>query len=523
MASRRDELNAYTFARKRTVAAFLRPSPSGSEEGAPRPLHAVGPSLVAGALLLAGFGAWGMIKPGAPQGWNKPGEKVLVGSESTTRYVILRNADGKPELHPVLNLASAKLLLDPQKFGVLKIQESILDSGRIPHGPTLGIPYAPDRLPSGSDAGTAKLWSVCEQPDGGDANSVQKAAFVLADRDAPKVDGGGRLHGDQALYVQGPDGARYLVDADGTSYLIGGTSWRTASKEDLNLLVRVLFGQGAQPQVVSADWLKTFNQGRPLDFPQLDGVGTPAGVRGLSPAVDKIGMVISAPGGTGDQEYVVLRGKVAPVSALVGKLLLNMRDLPARPVTAMYPGARPAPQPVAAQDFTPDAAAFYGDRGWPQQPPRQANTAGAHTACSVYRGTIGPDGRPQVSVWVGPAYPAPVVDGTSAYVTPGSGLLYRQVSGANTADSGQVFLVTDTGLRYAVQSNDDSAHATPGTGAAPLGQQQNGPGGAQQADEARARLGYAQVQPVPVPQAWSSFRPTGPTLATTDARQPPGS
>lgn len=72
MASRRDELNAYTFAKKRTVAAFLQPSPTGTEEGAPRPLRAVLPSMVAGALILAGFGAYGMFKPTAPRTGTSP-------------------------------------------------------------------------------------------------------------------------------------------------------------------------------------------------------------------------------------------------------------------------------------------------------------------------------------------------------------------------------------------------------------------------------------------------------------------
>ena len=44
MASRRDELNAYTFAKRRMLAAFLQPSPDGSEEGAPRPLRGVFPA-----------------------------------------------------------------------------------------------------------------------------------------------------------------------------------------------------------------------------------------------------------------------------------------------------------------------------------------------------------------------------------------------------------------------------------------------------------------------------------------------
>src|SRR5690606_38552096 len=89
MASRRDELNAYNFARKRTVASFLKPLPNGSVESAPRPLRTVVPSMVLGMLILAGFGACGIIKPAAPKGWDNVGEKVIVGDKSTTRYVVL--------------------------------------------------------------------------------------------------------------------------------------------------------------------------------------------------------------------------------------------------------------------------------------------------------------------------------------------------------------------------------------------------------------------------------------------------
>src|SRR5918999_369394 len=116
MAKRRDELAAYTFARKRTVAAFLAPSPGGSEEGAPRPVRTVMPSLAVGIVLVIGFIAWGVIKPSAPKGWDTPGEYIIVDSDSTTRYVVLNDetSNGKKTktLHPVLNYASAKLLLD---------------------------------------------------------------------------------------------------------------------------------------------------------------------------------------------------------------------------------------------------------------------------------------------------------------------------------------------------------------------------------------------------------------------------
>ncbi|MBT2385227.1 type VII secretion protein EccB [Streptomyces sp. ISL-11] len=519
MASRRDELNAYTFAKKRTVAAFLQPSPSGTEEGAPRPLRTVLPGIVVGALLVAGFGAWGMFKPTAPKGWDDVAAHVIVGSESTTRYVVLVT-DGKKQLHPVLNFASAKLLLTPDKSTVLKVKESELDNGHIPRGPTVGIPYAPDRLPGAGEASKQKQWAVCVQPGGG--NTTQKAVFLFAGHDPKlkKLTGQQRLRGNQALYVQGPDDARWLVDPQGTKYLLGGTDWKSTAPSDHNLLLRSLFKDGAKPQRVTRDWLDTFNDGAPIVFPEVNGeIGAQAGVNSLPAKANHVGMVLEAPTGTGTQNYVVLPGQVRRVSELVAKLLLNSKKLSSL-------GQAGRAERVSAAAFTPADDEFYGQYRWPSRVPSQANagepgTAGNNTVCSIFTG-LSAGGTPELATWTGTEYPAAIPDGaTSAYVTPGSGLLYRQVTGRQT-NSGSVFLVTDTGLRYAVQSNNDS-----GTGKSKIGEKPTpSPGSADgppEADQARIRLGYQNVDPVAVPANWSHFLPTGPRLDANSARQPQGS
>ncbi|MEV5464008.1 type VII secretion protein EccB, partial [Streptomyces cellulosae] len=194
---RRDELAAYTFARKRTVAAFLAPSPGGSEEGAPRPIRTVMPSLAVGVVLVVGFIAWGVIKPAAPKGWDTPGAYIIVDSDSTTRYVVLndKTSNGKetPTLHPVLNYASAKLLLDKGKGSVIEVPGKEIDKSGIPHGATLGIPYAPDRLPSKADAEKAKTWAVCERPAPGSEGAIDRAVFVLDADDAKSLDNAGKV------------------------------------------------------------------------------------------------------------------------------------------------------------------------------------------------------------------------------------------------------------------------------------------------------------------------------------------
>ncbi len=508
MASRRDELNAYTFAKRRTLASFLQPSPTGSEEGAPKPLRAVVPSLVVGVVVLAVFGAIGMFSPTAPKGWDEPGAHVIVASKSTTRYVVLKTG-GEKQLHPVLNMASARLLLDPARDSVITVSEDVLDSGDPPHGATIGIPYAPDRLPSPGDAEKAMRWAVCERPGPG-GRAIQKAAFVLAQKEWPRTEGADRLSGGELMYVVGPDGrSQYVVDSRGYAYPL-------ADPGDKEVL-KALDTQGRAPQRVSQDWLDTLHQGDPIAVPAVEGSpGAPAGASEALGEYDKVGMVIKAYDGRRMQYYVVLRGSVARISEFTATLLLNSGDL----VAVGQAGEAQQVSPGAVVDSTD----FDGQRTWPSYRPRTVNdgssaSTGRNTVCNVLRSVNGGNGTTTLSTWAGEDFPAQLPTGSSsAYVTPGSGQLYRQFQGTETG-AGGVFLVTDTGLRYALQSNNDSATDDKGIGTSAKEREQR----LDEAQIAQTRLGYGKVEPSPVPVQWSTFLPTGPRLSEAAARQPQGS
>ncbi|MFI6358337.1 type VII secretion protein EccB [Streptomyces sp. NPDC050743] len=506
MASRRHELNAYTFAKRRTLAAFLQPSPSGSEEGAPKPLGALVPGLVVGAVVLAVFGAIGMFSPTAPKGWDDPEKHVIVASESTTRYVVLKTGK-QVQLHPVLNMASAKLLLSPENDSVITVDEKILDSGKPPHGVTIGIPYAPDRLPSADEASAAKRWAVCERPGAG-GRAIQKAAFVLAKKEWPKTEGADRLSRGDLMYVVAPDGkTQYVVDAHGTAYQI--------ENPDDKELLKALDTQGRAPQRVSQEWLATLHKGDSVSIPRIQGTpGAKAGA-GLPDQYDKVGEVIKAYDGQTLQYYVVLRGKVARISEFTATLLLNSGQL----VDVGQAGEAQKVSPGAVADST----TFEGGRNWPTYKPRTVNdgssaTSGRNTVCNVLR-SVGAKGGTTLSTWVGEDFPAQLPTGSSSgYVTPGSGQLYRQFQGTETSVGG-VFLVTDTGLRYALQSNSDSDSNNEGIGTSAKKRKEE----LQEARIAQTHLGYEKVSPAPVPMEWSTFLPTGPRLSEAAARQPQGS
>ncbi|WP_030346318.1 type VII secretion protein EccB [Streptomyces sp. NRRL S-1022] len=509
MASRRDQLNAYTFAKRRMLASFVQSSPDASDEGAPRPLRAILPGAVVGAVVLAVFGAWGMFKPTAPQGWDAPGQKVIIASKSTTRYVVLKTK-GKTQLHPVLNMASAKLVLDTQSdVDVVTVDESILDNGKIPHGVTIGIPYAPDRLPSGKEAGTAKQWAVCERPSGS-GSSIQKAAFVLAERDQGKLtDAEEKLHGGQLLYVVTPDKKRYVVDARGWAYPVDASD---------SLLLQTLVGADRTPQQVTKEWIATLHPGDAISFPPVEGVpAAPAHAPGqLDPQANRVGMVLRAPVNGHEQYFVVLPGRVAPVSDFVAQLLLVSKDLVKLGQTGHH-------QEVSAGAIN-RGAPFAADHKWPTAKPTAVNSASTadgsrNTVCNVLNHVDPGNGDTTLSTWAGTDFPAVLPTGSSsAYVTAGSGQLYRQFQGSETK-AGPVFLVTDTGLRYGLQSNDDSASDDKGIGLTAKQRKQL----QQEAKLAQTRLGYADVNPAPIPASWSEFLPTGPRLSTAAARQPQGS
>ncbi|WP_042374258.1 type VII secretion protein EccB [Streptacidiphilus neutrinimicus] len=519
MASRRDELSAYTFARKRTVAAFLRPTGGGSVEDAPRAVRAVLPSLVLGAIAVAAFGAYGMLRPSAPKGWDQAND-VIVDKQTTTRYVMLNGV-----LHPVLNMSSARLLLSANS-GVEYIDDSALNSPSVARGATVGIPYAPDSLPPAADAGTAKTWAACDR-SGADTASVGQRLFVLGGSQAGAVSGG-RLPADKALYVQTPDGNSYLVDSSGAYHQL------VADKADPGgqLLAKAAFGPSdGVPQQVTAQWLKTLSAGSPISLPYslLSGFGHPYTGSDLAGNQYRIGDLLRVTDNGTTLHYVLMKDGPHRISDFARRLVEAMHGSSAEYDANQF-------KLLDSNLVSP----FASDANWPKQEVTQANlnvSSGQMAACAVYSGQMG-QSAPQLGVWLGQDYPVTgaQASGTAGvYVTPGTGLLLQAVSGG-AGGGGKVYLLTDTGLRYPLQMNSDGngggangqsgaaggSDQTGGAGAAGAAGQ-TGAAGSSQNDTPAARLGYGRVNPSPVPLGWAELVPTGPELTKDAAEQQQGS
>ncbi|WP_175548829.1 type VII secretion protein EccB [Mangrovactinospora gilvigrisea] len=393
-SSPREALAGRALARRRLLAVYLG-RPADDDRSVPRPARALLPGLLAGAAALAGSAGWALVRPaGGPPGWSD-GTRVIADTRTGARFVVLRDRDGVRRLHPVPNLASARLLLDPDRTAradgsapqLVPVRPAALDT--LPRGAPLGIPYAPDLLPDPAAAAhPSAVWAACRRAD------RATALLLLAHRHAS----GG------VLDVRGPDGARWLVDARGVRHRMPRPAVRAA-----------LFGPGARALPVDAAFLALLPEGTPITASRL-----PAG------AV----LAVRTRGGT--RYALALARRTVPVTPFTARLL-----------TALHPGAGHRRVAAADLDLDPDdgGAPGVGAADWPELPP-PGDGAVAPVGC-VLRA---PSGR--LAVWSGADWPEPVDPATGVSVAPGAGLLYRVAGGGD-----RVWLLADTGLAHRLRGD----------------------------------------------------------------------
>ncbi|MGH3522186.1 MAG: type VII secretion protein EccB, partial [Mycobacterium sp.] len=142
------QVSGYRFTMRRIERALLR----GDVQPVHEPLRARSFSLTAGCMLAAiavtGCVLVALVRP-QPALANAP---IVMGRQSGALYVRVGET-----LHPVLNLASARLIAGTDA-NPRPVSEA--DLGRAKRGPLLGIPGAPQVL--GTALSDAETWAVCD-------------------------------------------------------------------------------------------------------------------------------------------------------------------------------------------------------------------------------------------------------------------------------------------------------------------------------------------------------------------------
>lgn len=408
MASKRDLVEAQSFSRRRLLTAFTSGAPGGRELEPGRPMRGVAAGVSLTVLLVLGSLGLGLLSPSLPDGWDDQSLVIVEGDGS--RYVGIEGT-----LHPVLNVTSARLVLDSGAFHVVDVSED--DITDAPRGATIGIPGAPDELPLANRL-TGTGWRACVAPDGATALDLDPDAA------APVAD----------------PAAAVLVEVAGERYLVAsGTRHRIRPAEEAAVL-RALGLDTAEPLVAGADWLNLVPAGSDLRPLQVTGAGEPALPGAGLPVDTRVGTLVEVSGvGDGVRRYVVdARGELAPLSDLAYPLyLLGAGDLGAQPLrvaAADIAAVRTSVTPVAPADL-PEAVPALPDAGT--------------TACV----TLTTGDSPRVDLSLVPR------DGVEpgVRVAPGSGALVRAQSAQGAAAT--VRLVDGSGRAYPLPDAADEVLA----------------------------------------------------------------
>jgi type VII secretion protein EccB len=296
MATKKDLVEAYSFSRRRLVTAFVSGAPGGREVEPARPGRTIVGGLALAVLLVAGAAIAGVFAPRTPDDWNKEG--LIISKETGAAYVILEQSDD-PELRPVINSTSAKLILGADADPTLISQDTI-DDQQI--GDDIGILGAPASLPTSSlliDSG----WTACTSDGGG------IKVRIAAEPDVTPAPGAG------VLVTSG--GHDYVIarsartgDEEPGAYAYPVPPQEAGPKVDQtdNLLAALHLPPSGSALKVSQEWLNTFPLGGPLDWSSFDLDGYGEQPAPPLPGRFKIGELLVTP--DGESELVTSSGPV---------------------------------------------------------------------------------------------------------------------------------------------------------------------------------------------------------------------
>ncbi|MFF0818533.1 type VII secretion protein EccB [Rhodococcus sp. NPDC003318] len=423
------QVSGYRFLVRRMEHALVRRDVRMLHDPMRNQSRALAVGAIVAVIGVAGCAALALVRP-----QDKIGDaRIVVGKDSGALFVAYADA-----LHPVLNLASARLVAGEAANPVV-VKESEL--GTRPRGPLLGIPGAPSALPEG-DPGA---WTVCDSIASGGNRALTTTVVV-----GESVSGGGAadLTSDEALLIQGTSGT-YLVH-DGKR-----------SRVDLgdHAVVLALGLDGLAPRPASAGLLGAIPEAPAITPPAIVDRGLPApyALQGRT-----IGSVVQVRDAQAATYYVVLADGLQRIGRATADLIRYADSQGTAAVEVLTPDA------VAR---VPQSSSLAVDT-FPEDPPRIVDDRTSPVSCLSWRPTAGADAGGQqasVAVMAGAALPLPddarpvglaQADGSGDnadrfFARPGSGAL---VHSTGTTESsvrhGVLFFVGDTGVRFGVENRE---------------------------------------------------------------------
>jgi type VII secretion protein EccB len=441
MQSKRDQVQAHSFAIGRLTSGMLLADPDAPESPLARTTRGAAIGTVVAVLVAAGAAVYGLVSPGGNTAW-RTSDTLIVNRDTGGRYLYL---DGR--LRPVRNYASA-LLIGAGRLKTTDVGGATLRG--TPVGTPVGIPGAPDSVPAAKDLDSG-AWHICSALGSSRSTATAAAAATTLVAGAPVK--AQAMADDQALVVSGPDKATYLV-WHGSRLRLDKASGAVVS-----------LGYGSvTPRPVSAAFLDALAPGPDLAPPAVPGRGAAGpSLGGARGTVGRV-YVVQVPGST-PKYYLLRKEGLAPLTTTGATLVLGD---PATRENA-YGGRSPQAEPLGADALQGHLAPEDQDgsavpAGLPDSPPRVAGVPDGLTACARVQAA---KGLVRVStVLVPPESLAPVTQsapGESAeaclpvdavVVRPGRGALVRVLGAGGTAAGNTTYFVAEDGVKYRVPSGD---------------------------------------------------------------------
>lgn len=428
------------------------------------PLRTQSRAVLVGALILvtgvAGCFVFSLIRPSGAAGE----DAVLADRETAALHVRLGD-----QLHPVLNLASARLITGrPDNPALVKSSE--LD--RFPRGNMLGIPGAPERMVA--DQTRDAYWTVCDA-----ATGPQAGVTVIA----------GRPDSGPQRATQLPDGRGVLVENEGRTWLLWGGRRSAVDLADRAVVDGLGIGDdvAAHPPVPIATGLfNAIPEGPALTPPVIPGAGIAAEVP--LPVEAPVGAVVVAYGADNAlRHYVVQTGGLQPIPVVVAAILRNANS---------WGLARP-PR-IGADDVARIPVADGIDTAaYPPDPVDLVDTGVDPVICAAW---AEPDGAQRDSLTLLSGASLPIPDGlrtvglvsSGADGGPADRVALPPGTGYFVDSAGSQFWIGDTGVRYGIERAGDAGF------------------------DAVTALGLTSA-PLPIPWSMLSQFAAGPTLSRADA------
>ncbi|GAA0524884.1 type VII secretion protein EccB [Saccharopolyspora subtropica] len=448
----KSQVQAYRFVLRRMESALVRKDAVMLHD----PMGAHKRATIAGAVLAAvgmiGFLVWGLF--GGRGTVPEPGS-IVIAKESGAVYVVTSDQQAQKRLIPMLNLASAKLLVMAQGGGQGggSVEPTIVKEAALadfPRGSLTGLVNAPTYLPK-ADNPAEPSWAICDV--GLVRNSLNSARVEAATKVETTVIGGDGNHGtelapNQSLYVRDQtSGDEYLVYR--VENLPGRPHTRAVKAKVRRSEGAVLdmFGlRGATPRTISTNMLNAIPSVPDLVVPDIDGRGDRLSYMPNRQVGDVVRRTVP---GQPDEFFLLLQD---------GKQKIN--EGAAAVLHADKNNSRDIPNATGAVTDAPEAEEKLDLSNFPMAVPTPVSFQQSDTSCLSWKNVLG-DQNITVTLHKGsPAAKAPVklaqFDGPGPkvdyyYMPAGKAAVVRGAANEAGADSGPIFLVSDQGVQYGIK------------------------------------------------------------------------